>query len=194
MVSPGRYAEPEKEGRSDHEEEVASNRRPPLRGRILNGRSSCRFRALLPRAICLSRLSRTFVAFGLTWALVDSVNSFRTVEAQPGVPYCRFSSPAWLTARRENRKPEAPWQCLSYSVKDIDGHVVAVSYRGQEKRTRSRADARVQHRPRGRTPWRGRRSYLASVTRTGLSRWASSSPAQIESPRRWRPTATACAG
>jgi hypothetical protein len=89
---------------------------------------------LLPRAICLSRLCRTFVAFGLTWALVDSVNSFRTVEAQPGVPYYRFSSPAWLTACRENREPEAPWQCLSYSVEDIDGHVVAVSYRGQEKK------------------------------------------------------------
>ena len=93
-----------------------------------------RFRALLPRAVCLTRLCRAFVAFGLTWALVDSVNSFRTVEAQPGVPYYRFSSPAWLTACRENRKPEAPWQCLSYSVKDIDGHVVAVSYRGQERK------------------------------------------------------------
>ena len=45
-----------------------------------------------------------------------------------------FSLPAWLTACRENRKPEGPWQCLSYSVKDIDGHVVAVSYRGQEKK------------------------------------------------------------
>jgi hypothetical protein len=56
------------------------------------------------------------------------------VEAQPGVPYYRFSSPAWLTACRENRKPQAPWQCLSYSVKDLDGHVVAVSYRGQEKK------------------------------------------------------------
>ena len=37
---------------------------------------------LLPRAMCLSRLRGTFVAFGLTWALVEFVNSLRTAEAR----------------------------------------------------------------------------------------------------------------
>ncbi len=32
--------------------------------------------------MCLSRLRGTFVAFGLTWALVESVNSLRTAEAR----------------------------------------------------------------------------------------------------------------
>jgi hypothetical protein len=54
-----------------------------------------------------------------------------------------ISSPAWLTACRENRKPEAPWQCLSYSVKDIDGLIVAVSCRGQEKKIAITGDTPV---------------------------------------------------
>jgi hypothetical protein len=60
--------------------------------------SSCRFRVpLLPRAICLSRLCGTLVAFGPAWALVDSVNSFRTgevrAEARETIEYeCRGSS------------------------------------------------------------------------------------------------------
>jgi hypothetical protein len=126
------------------------------------------------------------VAFGLTWALVDSVNSSQTVEARAGIRYCRFSSPAWLTACRENRKPEAPWQRLSYSVKDIDGHVVAVSYRGQEKKI---AIA-------GGTPVFSTGHANAGPPGLPAERNADGALAvgfvvADASPRRWRPTATA---
>jgi hypothetical protein len=158
---PGRYAEPEKEGRSDHEEEVASNhRRPrdescarlvvpaqpwkwkrlglcPLRCRKSNGRSSYRFRALLPRAIFLSRFCGTFVVFELTWALVDSVNSSDGGSARRLSGMADYRHPRGYRPAERTASPRLRGNALALRR----GHRRARrgSYRGQEKRSRSRA-------------------------------------------------------
>jgi hypothetical protein len=123
VTSPDQYGEPDTEDRCEHEEEwhqiaahpteeqagirlilsaKPANEAPRLQAlkcsRTFNGRSL----QLVPLGATaasrhLSLALVPFVAFGLTWALVDSVNSFRTgearAEARETIEYeCRGSS------------------------------------------------------------------------------------------------------